>query len=392
VPGQNTQEQLPEAIYALPDHQVVAALLPEATSRHLSTSEAAGRIRDNRGLLPVAIDPEGEGRIFWADLGAHPLKEWQFVYTVKALAEQNAIGECFTSGMDLLDLPELFEDSVVPSALIFHISRCGSTLVAKALSRPEGHMMISQAGPLQHGFWAHATDDWRRPLRSSPQLLTRLRTLVLALCRRRRGDERRAFMKFISWNVLYIDLIAAAVPEAACLFLYRDPIEVVASVRRQTTAVLQVRGQRQGAFLSGASKEATATMSEEAYLASCYARYLETALSTRADVAYINYCDLDPEAFARVASEGLDLDLSPAEHAAMREQFAYHSKDDDSKRQFLSDTLEKRAGVSSGDHKVIADRCADAVDRLNRSPRNLFARGRPSYARHEEETVARSCP
>lgn len=371
---------------------MIAALLPEAEERHLSTSEAAARTRANAGLLPVAIDPAGEGRIFWADLGRHPLREWQFVYTVKTLAERNAIGECFTSDMDLLDLPELFDDSLVPSALIFHISRCGSTLVAKALARPNGHMMVSQGGPLQHGFWAHATDDWRRDLRASPQLLTRLRTLILALCRRRLGEERQAFVKFISWNVLYIDLIAAAVPEAACLFLYRDPIEVLASVRKQTTAVLQAQGRRQAAFLTGHPHEVTAEMSEEAYLAACYARYLETALSARAEVAYINYRDLSPESFGHVVSQGLKLALSSQDYAAMREQFAVHSKDDDSRREFVGDTLQKRAGMSSGEHRLIADRCAAAVDRLDRSPRNVFAQGGVSYAKHEEETVARSCP
>ncbi|MFQ5348062.1 MAG: hypothetical protein ACE5ED_09505, partial [Rhodothalassiaceae bacterium] len=217
-----------EAIFALPDHQVVSDLLPDIGRRRLGVAEARRRIAANPGLVPLAIDPAGAGTILWGDLGRHPFREWQFLYTVKHLAERGEIGERLATGMEILDDEALFADSVPPSGFILHISRCGSTLLAKALARPAGNMMISQGGPLQRGFWAHITDDWRRPATAEAATLRRLRTLILAMTRRRRGDERRAFVKFISWNSLYIDLIAAAFPDVPSLFLYRDPVEVIA--------------------------------------------------------------------------------------------------------------------------------------------------------------------
>lgn len=390
--GHKKINKLPEAIYALPDHEVAAFLLPWARQRRLGLEEAKARIRAKRGLVPVAIDPSGAGSIIWADLGRHPFKEWQFVYTIQKLVESGEIGECLTTGIEVLDCPDLFDDGLVPSGLIFHISRCGSTLAAKALSRPQGHMMISQGGPLQYGFWSYISQDWRRPIVADADVLRRLRTLVLALCRRRVGDETHAFVKFISWNVLYIDLICAAIPEAACLFLYRDPVEVVASVKRGTTAALEARGTRRAAFLSGLPPDTLSQVSDGAYLSACYARYLEAALATRADIAYVNYRDLDAQSFLHVVSEGLGLRVSATDRAAMQEQFRYHAKDDRSDRRFFNDSVEKQASVSLRERLLVTKHCADPLDRLDRSDRNLFARGGVAYAKHALETVARSCP
>lgn len=391
--GQNRIKSLPEAIYALPDHEVVAALLPEAFREHLAVSAAVDRLRANPGLVPVAIDPRGEGCIIWADLGRHPFKEWQFVYTVRYLAENGRIGECFTSEMAVLDQPGLFQDSVVPSAFVFHISRCGSTLVAKALARPEGHMMISQGGPLQYGFWSLITDDWRKSAERDGRVIARLRALVLALCRRRVGNERCAFVKFISWNVLYSDLLCAAFPEARCLFLYRDPVEVVASIKRGTTTALQARGTRRECVLSGLARDVVAKMDDIPYLASCFARYLDSALAMPGDIAYVNYRDLTAENFSRIVSEdGLGLSVSEADQALMRDQFRYHAKDDSADLRFRGDTAEKQAAVPLSERLEIAERCADSVNRLDASSRNIFAREPSPRARHALETAVRSCP
>ncbi|RMD87045.1 MAG: hypothetical protein D6807_08580 [Alphaproteobacteria bacterium] len=375
-----------EAIYALPDHQVVSDLLPDIGSRRLGVAEARRRIAANPGLVPLAIDPAGAGTVLWGDLGRHPFREWQFLYTVKHLAEQDAIGEHFATGMEILDDEDSFADSVRPSGFIFHISRCGSTLLAKALARPAGNMMISQGGPLQRGFWAHVTDDWRRPATADETTLRRLRAVILAMTRRRCGDERRAFIKFISWNSLYIDLIAAAFPDVPSLFLYRDPVEVIASVRRETTAALLARGTREGAFLTGRPAAETAAMSDVSYLAACYARYFEAALHAEAPLSYIDYRELSAERIAFVAAEGLGYVASDEEIAAMQAQFRFHSKDDAGTSTFRDDSAAKQMALSSKEREEVERLCLGGLKSLGRSPRNLFMKRRagkttnPSHA------------
>lgn len=365
----------PNPLYAVPDDEGVRELLPHGFKHHLDVGQAADRIRRNLGLVPLAIDPTGGGRILWADLGRKPFEESKYLSTVAALARDGAIGETFTSDIDILDHEGLFADSVLPAGLLFHNSRCGSTLLTKALARPHGHMMISQGGPLQRGFWALITDDWRRPAVPTPRVLARLRALLLAMTRPRLGHERRAFVKFISWNVLYHDLIVRAFPGVPALFLYRDPVEVIGRVMRETTAVLLVRGTPQAAFLTGLDPEATAGMDAASYLAACYARYYRAALAAGGAIACLNYRDFGPESLERVVREGFRCNVSDAELAQMRTQFLVDSKDDRPvPRGFTSERAAAEAvELSAAERAAIVERCAGLVDCLDEAPQNLFA-------------------
>ncbi|GER08727.1 hypothetical protein GCM10007972_25700 [Iodidimonas muriae] len=377
------------ALYALPDHEVVEVLLPRAVERHVAVEEAARLIRTYTGLVPLAIDPRGEGRVIWGDLGVHPFREWQYIFTIQHLAAQESIGDAFSTPIDILDHEELFADSLYPSGFIHHISRCGSTLTAKALARPNGHMMISQGGPLQRGFWAHITKDWTRPAEPDEKTLRRLRTLVLAMTRPRCGDEHRAFVKFISWNVVYVDLIAAAFPDVPALFLYRDPVEVIASVKRDTTAALLTRGTDQGAFLTGLPREKGAELSDVDYLTACYARYFEVVEDAKCNLSLVNYRDLGPHSFTRVAEQGLDLCLKEDDRLAMLEQFRYHSKDDSNSSTFSDDRAAKQAALSEDERARIEETCADLIARLDHSKRNLFAKNAPFGGDDSQKTFAR---
>jgi hypothetical protein len=47
--------------------------------------------------------------------------------------------------------------------------------------------------------------------------------------RQRTSEQKAYFVKFTSYNVLFIDFIKAAFPDVPCLFLYREPGEVLVS-------------------------------------------------------------------------------------------------------------------------------------------------------------------
>lgn len=366
------------ALYALPDHEVVEDLIPGIARTRLGNDKAIERIRETAGMVPVAIDPEteagGAGKVMWADIGDHPFREWQFMYTVQSLAGSSAIGEAFTTDFSILRDERILADPIFPSGFVYHISRCGSTLTAKALARSPHHVVINQGGPLQRGFWATITGDFTRAAEPSPENLRALRNLVLAMTRRRRPEQAHSFVKFISWNTLYMDFISQAFPEVPALFLYRNPVEVIASVLRETTAVLWAKGKRQAGFLTGLDWRETAEMSDVRYLAICFARYLETADSATSGVAHVNYTDINPENFRAMVRKGLRFDPGEDEFALMVEQFRFHSKDDSDQQRFTADSAEKRASMPEADTRLIADCCAHLVERLDHSARNLFPR------------------
>jgi len=362
------------ALHALPDHQVLRGLVPDIERRRVSTSVALERLQRQPGLLPVAIDPAAGGRVYLADIGAHPLREWQFMYSIEKLAREGALGECFATGLELLQHPEIAAQGLPPAGFVFHTSRCGSTLLAKALGRSPANCVINQGGPLQRGFWAALTGDWRRPLEPSPVNLAMFRNLSLLLARRRCAAQSRSFTKFISWNVLYRDFVRAAFPEVPQLFLYRDPVEVIASVRRQTSAVLESRGSRQAAFLSGLEPARERAVDDIEYLGRCYARYFEAALRGAGDdsLVLVNYDTLkSPAALARVLQRGFGFEPGAHELALMQEQFRFYSKDDADRLGFEADSAEKSASLDAAERELVHRLCGDWLRALDEAPQNL---------------------
>ncbi len=88
-------------LYALPDHEVMENLLPGIRDRYLSIDEAVDRIQSLPGLLPVAVNPHGNGLVYFADIGDTPLVEWKYIYTIERLSQEKAIGEIFSTDIGI---------------------------------------------------------------------------------------------------------------------------------------------------------------------------------------------------------------------------------------------------------------------------------------------------
>lgn len=115
-----------------------------------------------------------------------------------------------------------------PDGLIFHMSRCGSTLVSRMLAAMPGAVAISEASPL---------DTLVQLLVANPQIpldqrAALLRGMAAALGRDRFGERRHYFIKTNAWHSLALPLFRAAFPETPWLFLFREPVEVLVSQMR----------------------------------------------------------------------------------------------------------------------------------------------------------------
>jgi hypothetical protein len=115
---------------------------------------------------------------------------------------------------------------IAPTGFIFHVSRCGSTLLAHLLGRLDGALVLSEPGPVDSLI--RAGDRLSRSRR-----ITLLRAMVGALGQARAPGQERLFVKFDAWNTLQHALIRDAFPETPWVFLYRDPVEVLVSALRQ---------------------------------------------------------------------------------------------------------------------------------------------------------------
>jgi len=106
-----------------------------------------------------------------------------------------------------------------PAGLIFHMSRCGSTLIAQMLKAISGVTVFSEAPPV---------DALVRAETSEQQHVDWLRGIARALGRGSAG-QRAYFLKLDCWHILDLMLFRRAFPNTPWIFLYREPAEVLAS-------------------------------------------------------------------------------------------------------------------------------------------------------------------
>lgn len=179
------------------------------------------------GWFPVAIDDSdaAQTQLCWRYLGDQRL--------TAAFFEDSFAGQpsherrlCRTPLQGLSNLPE----AVAPSAFIFHVSRCGSTLLTQMLATLPQCIVASEPPVLDTFFRLHQ----HHPDRSGGA--HGLRLLITALGQQRDPLERHFFVKLDSWHMPWLPWLRRLFPQTPCVLLYRDPAQVLASHRRQRGA------------------------------------------------------------------------------------------------------------------------------------------------------------
>ncbi len=189
------------------------------------------QVSDLLGWLPGKILWEaGEPTVVWRPLHPGSLTEPCFDDTLRASAQDPEIeGKRFHTPISFLrDVALAPEDPTAPAptpaGFLFHSSRCGSQVVAQMLAASWEHLVLNEFQPIDallrcHLWDARATPEWQAE---------QLRWLVLAAARAT-PHRLRLFIRFECWQVLQLPVVRAAFPGVPWIFLYRDPLEVLAS-------------------------------------------------------------------------------------------------------------------------------------------------------------------
>ncbi|PIF12235.1 sulfotransferase [Janthinobacterium sp. 13] len=180
---------------------------------------------DLRGWYPLYVE-RGEtwadAAMCWRELGETPFSDAFFVNT---LARQPH-GERRVCRTPLAALAAL-GDCLAPDAFIFHVSRCGSTLLSQLLASLPQCIVMSEPPVIDSLLRLH--HDGADPAAG----IALLRQAILALGQRRSGAQTHFFIKFDCWHIHSLDLLRQAFPGTPCLFVYREPLAVLASHQRQ---------------------------------------------------------------------------------------------------------------------------------------------------------------
>ncbi len=166
----------------------------------------------------------------WCYIGNHRFTEPFWNHTIAACL-RHPFNRLFRHHTPIDGLAELqaAQPGVPPTGFIFHMSRCGSTLIAQLLATLPQCIVLSEAGPIDTVVRAHQHD----PNISDDQRCRWLRGLLSALGQRRHEQEQHLFVKFDSWSIMDLPVIRRAFPDVPWVFVYRDPLEVMVSHRRQ---------------------------------------------------------------------------------------------------------------------------------------------------------------
>jgi hypothetical protein len=170
-----------------------------------------------RDWLPIQV---ADG-VDWAHFAGAPTGPSFFANAVRrALARPfNRLLRCRTGLDDFIGRAP--DGPREPDGFIFHMSRCGSTLVARMLAALPGTALVSEAAPLDAIVRLALRPDWPEARR-----IAALRAMVGALGRR---PSASFVVKLNAWHALALPLFRAAFPRVPWLFLYRDPAEILAS-------------------------------------------------------------------------------------------------------------------------------------------------------------------
>ena len=253
----------------------------------------------------------------WADLRGIRFEEPFFDQTVARWAERPLVRTSLQE-LALLDA----EKSLDPCGFVFHMSRCGSTLVSRLLSTLPGMVVASEPGPV------NALLEIDPDLVDPAARATVLRLLIRALGRIRFGDETRFVVKLSSWNVRLLPLFRAAFPNVPWIFVHRDPAGVLASILAGPPGWLQLRRfPRRAEYLFGLDPAAVEAMTSEEFAARALAAMLEAWLAEApADAVAVDYRSLPTAIWERIAP-ALGLRLTDEDIARMAEEARYSAKE-----------------------------------------------------------------
>jgi gluconate kinase len=297
-----------------------------------------------REWTPIHVGwDEGSPVVDWCHTAGVPFDDPFFSQTVE---------RCLRHPFRLLFRPRTGIDALVdaahegsgraPSGFVFHLSRCGSTLVARMLAARGDVLVMSEPGPLEPLLAAREVPDETR--------IAWLRAMVTALRRPASDRQPHYVIKLDAWAALDLPLLERAFPDVPFVFLYRDPLEVLVSQAGH-------RGYHMVPFVLdpervGVDASTLATLSLHEYGAAVLGRICESALaSARAGrTLLVDYRELPSAVPDRIARH-FGIPVDDARRADMHGATGTHAKNpvlpfsDDSASKRAAATPEMRAAI-----------------------------------------------
>ncbi len=180
--------------------------------------------RTTSGWVPFGLRRERSGERFldWCDLGEERLADPFFDQTVHRRLQ--TAGRYRVTALGELEVHDACSERRDSLGFVFHMSRCGSTLIARMLASIERFEAVSEPAIVETILRSRDSEF------GADGRLRALRGVTLALARRRYPVAELCVVKLASRATEDIGVFEDAFPAARWVFLYRDPVEVLTAL------------------------------------------------------------------------------------------------------------------------------------------------------------------
>lgn len=217
----------------------------------------------------------------------------------------------------LHDSPSLYSGfpDLSLSALVFHSSRCGSTLLMQMLATDPRFLALSEPPLLDVALSA----CYHKKI--TPIEFTHA---VQALCLRRQPGQQYPVIKTDCWHLPQLPLLHTLYPTCPKLFLFREPAEVLASHARQTGPQM-IAGMLDLALLGLAGREGEWNSHSWRDFLLCHLYELAASYHLAYGLRLVNYREL-PQALWQSLLPEWQISCNASQLAAMQQRSQRHAK------------------------------------------------------------------
>jgi hypothetical protein len=260
------------------------------------------------------------------------------------------------------------------TAVAFHESRCGSTLVANAMIAmdPQKHRTYSESAPPATAMRI-CGDNFS--ICSIEQAARILQDTMYMMSRTNDPTEERVFFKFQSVTSKAIPVFKMAFPDVAWMYVYRDPVQVMMShvkddpKLKHAVCTRSMRGRPPTDLLEIAKRQGRhlKDLEREEYCAAHLASLTESAVNNLNDMAIpVNYDKLPDMLWQTIMPKIFGRDLTQKEIDRMSEISHDYSKGRGKMAgEFHEDSKQKEKAASEEVRMAAKTFLQESYDKLN---------------------------
>lgn len=279
-------------------------------------------------------------------MGERRFVEPFYEQTIESSFRHDPFNLLFAQQTPLAELLALAESApgLMPSGFVFHMSRCGSTLISRTLAQQPEVVSLSEPAVLEDMLNLEREAAQRGYTLPRTEHIALLRALISALGQPRQG-EKHVVIKLDAWAAYHLPLIQEAFPDVPWVFVYRDPVEVLVS-QSQLPGPQIIPGILSPTLL-GLTADDAAALPPDAYGALVIGKICEAAVAayetTCSPARLIAYPQL-PEALFETVLPLFGISLPDDSLAVMRAQTARSAKSPEAI--FSPDSATKQASAT----------------------------------------------